>query len=84
MLELSILAIIAQLVSIIHNMVDRIFIGRISRTAQTPWRPQCFPPVITLITAVTRLQVGERRFAPSKWDRKPERGGGDPGHRFGS
>ena len=29
MLELSIPAIIAQLVSIIYNMVDRIFIGRI-------------------------------------------------------
>lgn len=55
MLELSIPAIIAQLVSIIYNMVDRIFIGRIENGTNAMAALSVSLPVITLITAVTRL-----------------------------
>lgn len=38
MLSLSIPSIIAQLVGILYNMVDRMFIGRIENGPR-PWRP---------------------------------------------
>ncbi len=55
MLELAIPAIIAQLVSILYNMVDRIFIGRIENGTTAMAALSVSLPVITLITAVTRL-----------------------------
>ena len=84
MLELSIPAIIAQLVSIIYNMVDRIFIGRIENGTSAMAALSVSLPVITLITAVTRLLGigGSAAVRHQNGTEKPERGGGDPGHQL--
>lgn len=55
MMQLAIPSIIAQLVSILYNMVDRIFIGRIQDGTTAMAALSVSLPIITLITAVTRL-----------------------------
>ena len=75
MLELSIPAIIAQLVSIIYNMVDRIFIGRIENGTNAMAALSVSLPVITLITAVTRLLgIGGAPLCAIKMGQKNQKG----------
>ncbi len=75
MLELSIPAIIAQLVSIIYNMVDRIFIGRIENGTSAMAALSVSLPVITLITAVTRLLgIGGAPLCAIKLGQKNQKG----------
>ena len=75
MLELSIPAIIAQLVSIIYNMVDRIFIGRIENGTSAMAALSVSLPVITLITAVTRLLgIGGAPLCAIKMGQKNQKG----------
>lgn len=55
MLSLSIPCIVAQLVGILYNMVDRMFIGRIENAAIAMAALSVSLPLITCITAFTRL-----------------------------
>ena len=55
MVSLSIPSIIAQLVGILYNMVDRMFIGRIEDGVTAMAALSVSLPLITCITAFTRL-----------------------------
>lgn len=55
MISLSIPSIIAQLVGILYNMVDRMFIGRIENGTTAMAALSVSLPLITCITAFTRL-----------------------------
>lgn len=55
LLDLAIPAIIAQLVSVLYNMVDRVFIGRMENGTVAMSALSVTLPVITLVTAVTQL-----------------------------
>lgn len=80
MLSLSIPSIIAQLVGILYNMVDRMFIGRIENGTTAMAALSVSLPLITCITAFTRLVgIGGAPYAPLNGKEGPEGGGGDPG-----
>ena len=55
MISLSIPCIVAQLVGILYNMVDRMFIGRIENASVAMAALSVSLPLITCITAFTRL-----------------------------
>ena len=81
MLSLSIPSIIAQLVGILYNMVDRMFIGRIENGTTAMAALSVSLPLITCITAFTRLVgIGGAPLCAIKMGKKDQRGGGgDPG-----
>lgn len=55
LISLAIPAIVAQLVSILYNTVDRIFVGRIADGTTAMAALSVSLPIVTLITAFTRL-----------------------------
>ena len=77
MLSLSIPSIIAQLVGILYNMVDRMFIGRIENGTTAMAALSVSLPLITCITAFTRL-VGIGGGDPGGKLRRPDHCGSDP------
>ena len=75
MLSLSIPSIIAQLVGILYNMVDRMFIGRIENGTTAMAALSVFLPLITCITAFTRLVgIGGAPLCAIKMGKKDQRG----------
>ena len=75
MLSLSIPSIIAQLVGILYNMVDRMFIGRIENGTTAMAALSVSLPLITCITAFTRLVgIGGAPLCAIKMGKKDQRG----------
>ena len=75
MLSLSITSIIAQLVGILYNMVDRMFIGRIENGTTAMAALSVSLPLITCITAFTRLVgIGGAPLCAIKMGKKDQRG----------
>lgn len=75
MLSLSIPSIVAQLVGILYNMVDRMFIGRIENANTAMAALSVSLPLITCITAFTRLVgVGGAPYCAIKMGQKDQNG----------
>lgn len=73
-MEVAVPMIIAQILNLLYNIVDRIYIGRIPEIGATALTGVglCFP-IITLITALPIfLEMEEHRFAP--WNGEEETG----------
>ena len=71
-MEVAVPMIIAQVLNLLYNIVDRIYIGRIPEIGATALTGVglCFP-IITLITAFTYLlEMEEHRFVP--WNEEEE------------
>lgn len=75
MISLSIPSIIAQLVGILYNMVDRMFIGRIENGTTAMAALSVSLPLITCITAFTRLVgIGGAPLCAIKMGQKDQKG----------
>ncbi len=75
MISLAIPSIIAQLVGILYNMVDRMFIGRIENGTTAMAALSVSLPLITCITAFTRLVgVGGAPLCAIKMGQKDQEG----------
>ena len=74
-MEVAVPMIIAQILNLLYNIVDRIYIGRIPEIGATALTGVglCFP-IITLITAFTYLlEMEEHRLLHGTRKRKPGR-----------
>lgn len=75
MISLSIPSIVAQLVGILYNMVDRMFIGRIENGTTAMAALSVSLPLITCITAFTRLVgIGGAPLCAIKMGQKNQEG----------
>lgn len=75
MISLAIPAIVAQLVGILYNMVDRMFIGHIENGTTAMAALSVSLPLITCITAFTRLVgIGGAPFCAIKMGQKDQDG----------
>lgn len=72
MTELAVPTVFAQLVNLLYNMVDRIYVGRIPEVGHLALAGLGVTfPVIILISAFAALVgAGERPRQPSVWERR--------------
>lgn len=65
---LALPAICAQLVTLLYNFVDRIFIGQMENGVYAMAAIGICTPIVTIITAFTNLFGGaDRHWPPLKW-----------------
>ena len=53
--QLALPAVVAQVVNLLYNIVDRIYIGKLPGKALWPWPAGVCFPIVTLVTAFANL-----------------------------